>query len=104
MVVISVTRRPALAALVSMLAIGLWHEVSYRYLLWGLYNGAGIVAWQQFQALKPVLPQIRSETAGLILHGASVLLTFHFVIFGFVLVNQPTLSQALAVYRSVFQG
>ena len=58
MVVISLARRPALAAVASMLVIGLWHEISYRYLLWGLYNGIGIVIWQQFQHVKPLLPRI----------------------------------------------
>ena len=42
--------------------------------------------------------------SGHVLRGVCVLVTFHFVIFGFVLVNQPTLSHALAVYRSVFHG
>src|SRR5690606_22484260 len=35
-------RNGALAALASMLILGLWHELSWRYLAWGLYHGAGI--------------------------------------------------------------
>lgn len=104
MVVVALSRRPAVAAIASMLVIGLWHEISYRYLVWGLYNGLGIVTWQQFQRVKPLLPRTESATLGRTLDGISVLLTFHFVIFGFVLVNQPTLGQALAVYRSIFEG
>ncbi|MGH6917208.1 MAG: MBOAT family O-acyltransferase [Geminicoccaceae bacterium] len=104
MVVVALSRRPALAAIASMLVIGLWHELSYRYLLWGLYNGLGIVAWQQFQRVKLLLPRVESAAVARTLEAAALLLTFHFVIFGFVLVNQPTLGQALAVYRSIFEG
>jgi alginate O-acetyltransferase complex protein AlgI len=87
-----------------MLVIALWHEISFRYVVWGLYNGLGIVGWQQFQRVKPLLPRIGSSGVSRALGGVSVLITFHFVIFGFVLVNQPTLGQALAVYRSMFEG
>jgi alginate O-acetyltransferase complex protein AlgI len=104
MVVIAVSRRPAMAAIASMLVIALWHEISFRYVVWGLYNGLGIVGWQQFQRVKPLLPRIGSFGVSRALGGVSVLITFHFVIFGFVLVNQPTLGQALAVYRSMFEG
>jgi alginate O-acetyltransferase complex protein AlgI len=104
MVVVALWRRPALAAIASMLVIGLWHEISCRYLLWGLYNGLGIVVWQQFQRVKPLLPRLESAIAARALDAGSLVLTFHFVIFGFVLVNQPTLGQALAMYRSIFEG
>jgi alginate O-acetyltransferase complex protein AlgI len=104
MIVVSLSRRPALAAVASMLVMGLWHEVSLRYLAWGLYNGVGIVVWQQFQHLKRLLPRIESRVAVHVFNGVAVLLTFHFVIFGFVLVHEPTLGRALAVYRSIFEG
>jgi alginate O-acetyltransferase complex protein AlgI len=104
MLVVSFTRRPALAVLATMLAIGLWHEASLRYIVWGAYNGLGIVLWQQFQRAKLWLPEWRfrqSTWYRLAAHGLSVLITFHFVMLGFVLVLQPTLAEAVEFYRTM---
>ena len=51
-----------------------------------------------------MLPAIETPGVARALDGASVLLTFHFVIFGFVLVNQPTFGDAMVAYRSLFEG
>ncbi len=107
MLVVSFTRRPALAVLATMMVIGLWHEASYRYILWGVYNGIGIVLWQQFQVLKQKIPQWPFRQArwyGLGTHALAVLLTFHFVMFGFVLVLQPSVAAAMAFYRTMLLG
>jgi alginate O-acetyltransferase complex protein AlgI len=107
MLVVSFARRPALGVLATMLVIGLWHEASFRYIAWGAYNGLGIVAWQQFQAVKRWLPQGSFREAAWYLagaHGLSVLVTFHFVMFGFVLVLQPTIGDAIAFYRTILPG
>jgi alginate O-acetyltransferase complex protein AlgI len=60
--VISATRQAWLAAISAMLVMGLWHEFSLRYLLWGIYHGVGIMIWQQFQKVKPRLPQTQINT------------------------------------------
>lgn len=39
-------RLPALGAVVSMLAMGLWHDFTVYYVLWGLWQGMGIVLTQ----------------------------------------------------------
>jgi D-alanyl-lipoteichoic acid acyltransferase DltB (MBOAT superfamily) len=107
MLVVSFTRRPALAVLATMLAIGLWHEVSLRYILWGAYNGLGIVLWQQFQRVKRWVPEWPFRQTGwyrIAAHGLAVVVTFHFVMFGFVLVLQPTIAAAIAFYRAMLPG
>jgi len=55
--VAAVTRRRFLGIAVAMVVIGLWHEVSLRYLLWGLYHAAGIAAshWLA-ERFRPWLP------------------------------------------------
>ena len=94
MVVISNLRSPALAAVASMLTLGLWHEISLRYVLWGVYHGLGIATWQAFQRVKPHLPEVHNPWARRALDGLSILLTFHFVIFGFSIVQDRELAQA----------
>ncbi|MCC6502850.1 MAG: MBOAT family protein, partial [Deltaproteobacteria bacterium] len=56
--VLSVGRRPWAAVIASMLVLGVWHELSFRYLVWGVYHGAGIALWQGFQRVKPLLPSV----------------------------------------------
>jgi alginate O-acetyltransferase complex protein AlgI len=102
MVVISTWRSPALAAVTTMLAIGFWHEMSFRYLIWGVYHGMGIAIWQRFQRVKPRLPAVTN--AGMLrgLHVLSILLTFHFVILGFSIVQGPNLSAAVQRWKILF--
>lgn len=107
MLAVSFSRRPALAVLVTMLAIALWHEASYRYLVWGVYNGLGIVVWQQFQRAKRLLPAppfMQSDRYRVAAHGLAVVVTFHFVMLGFVLVLQPSIAEALVFYRALLPG
>lgn len=40
----ALTRSPVLGLVAAMLAIGLWHEVSIYYLMWALWQVAGIIA------------------------------------------------------------
>lgn len=51
--ILSFSRSPLLAICMAMIILGLWHEISLRYILWGLYHGIGIAAWHLFQKIKP---------------------------------------------------
>jgi alginate O-acetyltransferase complex protein AlgI len=92
---VATTRSAALAALAAMLVMGLWHEFSLRYLLWAAFQGFGIMAWQQFQKIKPLLP-VNNGVALRALRVFSTLLTLHYVMLGMLLVHYPTLDEALA--------
>lgn len=84
---LSFTRRPMLAIAASMLVLGLWHEWSARYLVWGALQGLGILGWHQFQRVAtpgpgralPVLPA-----------WLGVLLTLHFYCFSCVIIREPS--------------
>jgi alginate O-acetyltransferase complex protein AlgI len=105
--VFSLTRGRGIGILASMAVLGLWHEFTWRYLAWGLYNGAGIVAWHQWRRLggerleaaladRPVLARLW--------YGLAVVLTVHFIFFGFVLVQHETLTESLAVWTALLGG
>ena len=68
---IAFTRSPAIGAIASLLAIALWHEVSLRYLLWGVYHGLGIVIWQWFSRTVKSWRASNTWEPGRLLGGAS---------------------------------
>lgn len=102
--VLSATRSPALGALATLLVIGLWHELSLRFLCWGLYHGLGLIAWQRFQDLRPHLPTVRSAPLRALIDLASVLLTVHYVWFGLVIVRERNLLNVPGIWKAATIG
>lgn len=49
--VLAVTRKPFLAIGVAMVTMGIWHELSLFYFLWGIYHAVGIAVTHKFQHL-----------------------------------------------------
>ncbi len=80
---LSLTRRSLLSVVLTMLILGLWHEISLRYILWGAYHTIGIAFWHQFQSIKPALMQ--NVPSFLYLPGRvlSVVITLNFVILSY---------------------
>ena len=76
-------RSHAVAVLSSMVVLGLWHEPSLRYILWGAYHGLGITAYRAFSSRISAYNPIQHPAAGLVWHPIAVLITVHFVIFSF---------------------
>ncbi len=92
----AVTRNTMLAALASMLAMGLWHEVSWRYLIWGLYQGAGILIWQKFQTLKPHLPRSENKYVHSAARAGSTILTLLYVMLAMYFVRFSSLEESFS--------
>jgi alginate O-acetyltransferase complex protein AlgI len=100
--VIATTRSPALGVLATLIAIGLWHEVSLRYLAWGFYHGLGIIVWQQWQHLWSSYPEVRLPVFRWTRDLLSTLLTLHFVWLGFLLVRQPDFAAMFEMLDTLF--
>lgn len=80
--VAAITRKPFLAIGATMLTIGIWHELSFRYILWGLYHSLGIIIFEKYSSMKTnKKPQNRMQMA--VSNIAGVCLTLIFVILSF---------------------
>lgn len=80
-------RRASLATAASMLVLGLWHQVSLHYLIWGLYHATGLTVWRAFDkayaAAEPALPSaVKIGWAGF-----AHVLTLNFVMFSYPTAN-----------------
>ncbi len=83
---LSLTRRGAVAVAASMLVLGLWHEWSWRYLIWGALQGAGILAWHRYGRW-----QVRRQPGPRLAHlsyWGGVLVTLHFYCFSCVIIRE----------------
>ena len=80
--VVAVTRKPFLAIGSTMVTMGIWHELSLFYLLWGIYHAVGIAIAHTFHHL------VRSHTFLQVLTGSRVwspvarALTLNYIVMG----------------------
>ena len=85
--------------LATMLLIGLWHGITWNFILWGAWHGLGLFLqnrWSDFAKtrIKSTNPQLQSA-----MQVGGVLLTFHFVAVGWVFfaLSEPSLSQMVFI-------
>ena len=98
--VFSLTRKPYVAALAAMLVIGLWHEVSARYVLWGLVHGVAIVLCQWYQRRRGQGPDRSPARNGIVGRFIAWFVTFHFVMLSIVMVQYDK-ADALRIYATL---
>jgi alginate O-acetyltransferase complex protein AlgI len=99
----SYTRKPIIAVLAAMLVLGLWHELSFRFLCWGLFHGIGISLWHLFQRLKERLPRTNNRVVKGAWTAISVVITVNFVALSFILAKEPDLASAYHSYRVLLE-
>jgi D-alanyl-lipoteichoic acid acyltransferase DltB (MBOAT superfamily) len=78
----------------TMLLIGLWHGITWNFILWGAWHGLGLFLqnrWSDFAKTRISTANPRLQTA---LQLGGVLFTFHFVALGWVFfaLSKPSLS------------
>ncbi len=81
--------------LATFLFCGYWHGPTLNFLLWGLYHGLGLITYDLYRQLttrRRLLNKgkARSRFVGRLSYAVSVLLTFSFVSFGWILFVLPT--------------
>jgi alginate O-acetyltransferase complex protein AlgI len=100
------SRRPPLITvlnlLLAMALAGLWHGAAWTFVVWGLWQGVGLVGhrlWSQNVAAK--LPWMQGNPA---IAAASVALTFVFVAAGWVLFASTSFSGVATVVQRIAMG
>lgn len=88
---LALTRNRSVAALASMIVLGLWHEVSLRYLLWGVFNGIGMAVWRGWRSLRDHLSLPASKLESIVAWA----LTMVFVVSGFAITKEDTVGDSL---------
>jgi D-alanyl-lipoteichoic acid acyltransferase DltB (MBOAT superfamily) len=83
------------AYLATFLFCGYWHGPTLNFLLWGLYHGMGLIAYdlyRQATTRRRLLKKDKSTASSLqrLSYAVSVMLTFSFVSFGWILFVLPT--------------
>jgi alginate O-acetyltransferase complex protein AlgI len=92
--VFSITRVPALAAIATMLVLGLWHELSLRYLLWGAWHGLGIAVCQQWKRSRAA-STLNAGVSGKFWAPVALFVTLNFVILSFVITGADSIPEML---------
>ena len=82
---------------ITMAAGGLWHGLSWTYLIWGLLHGAALSAFRFWQVLR----KNRVSTPHPVWRFAAPLLTFHFVLFTWIFFRASNVETALKILGQI---
>lgn len=85
--------RYAYASLASMIVLGLWHELSLRYLAWGLFHGSGLAAVHLWTNHVPLASKLREYRAWTV---ACWFFTLQFVIASFAFTSTDSMRGAFS--------
>jgi D-alanyl-lipoteichoic acid acyltransferase DltB (MBOAT superfamily) len=92
-----------IAQVSTMVLIGLWHGVSWNFVIWGLWHGLGLFLqnrWSEWIGLKMGFLEVKPRIQKLMALGGG-LLTFHYVALGWVWFALPEPGQALRVFSAL---
>lgn len=84
----------------TMLLIGLWHGFTWNFLLWGLWHGTGLFIHKVFSdRTRPMQLRWKGTLPARVFAMFSILLTFHFVLVGWVFFALPDPQSSLMLLR-----
>ena len=81
---------PYVNLVITMALGGLWHGISWTFLIWGLLHGVGQAVFRFWQTLKRPMPRL-----------GGILLTFHFVLFAWIFFRAATFEAALQILGQI---
>mgnify|MGYP000630960753 CR=1 FL=1 len=95
---LSITRNAKLSIIITMITLGLWHEISIRYILWALLHALAINIWYKYEN---TAFQKKLNLVPLFKKGLGIFITGHFVMFSFVFVSENTLLKSIQVFKNL---
>jgi alginate O-acetyltransferase complex protein AlgI len=86
---------PYIGLIITMALGGIWHGAGWTFLIWGLLHGFGLAFFRLWQSLrKRSVPTPFGRIAG-------SLLTFHFVLLGWIFFRAASLGTAMSILRQI---
>jgi hypothetical protein len=82
--------------MLTMLLGGLWHGAGWQFVVWGGLHGAGLAATRAWQRWRSASPH-----QGAAARAVLILLTFHYVCFGWIFFRAEDFGTALSVLRGL---
>ena len=94
----------AFGQITTMVLIGLWHGITWNFLIWGLWHGVGLFIHNRWNAATRTQAKTLAEKPALnrLVNVGTTLLTFHFVVLGWVFFALPQTSVAIDVFLRLF--
>jgi alginate O-acetyltransferase complex protein AlgI len=89
----------------TMIVIGLWHGVTFNFIIWGAWHGLGLFIhnrWSSFIGPKLAIAKEENPSLAKAFHIGGVALTFLFVSLGWVWFALPTISMSLQTFGKLF--
>jgi alginate O-acetyltransferase complex protein AlgI len=87
----------------TMILIGLWHGVSWNFLLWGSWHGLGLFIqnrWSEFMRTR--ITAALPPRGQLLLNAGGIFLTFNFVSLGWLFFTLPSHQLAFTALAKLF--
>lgn len=100
--IVALLRWRAAGIVAAMLVLALWHEFSWRYVVWGAYHGLGIVAWRLWQGVRPSALVEGPSWLRISWRMVAWALTFAFVILSFAWTKEPNVQAGAAALKTIF--
>lgn len=98
---ISYTRSFSLSAVVVMICLGFWHELSWRYLIWGAYHGFGIAIFQIYRNFIGSKITFSNKWVHGLQTVISWFITFNFVILSFAITRATDINETWRILRTI---
>ena len=87
----------------TMVLIGLWHGISWNFVIWGLWNGLGLFIHNRWsEKIKPKFSFLMNKPYSIPYSIISALFTFHYIALGWVWFALPTVNESITVLNKLF--